>query len=339
MIRSRYLWAVLPFLAVTAACDSQTGAWGDENSIVAAVDSTLWAEIGEVVVDGLEPTVFTVTDEKRFTVTHQDPADEFWNNLRRFRQMLVIGTEDQPHVADALAKVRGRDSFSAPEIVQAQNVWARNQNVTVLLLSESGGLSEVMGLLDELAAQYDRQFVQTVQQRMFLTGADTALADTLMTQFGFSVTVPNVYFWDQRDSVIILRNDNPDPAELIRQIAVTWRTPIPDPEIFQADSILGWRTQLAAEHYSYPQLNNLDRVQGGPGMLDGRQVYEIQATWQNPPDSGWPAGGPFILRAIVCPEQDRMYLVDSWLYAPGKEKYEFMIQLQTILDSFRCGAA
>ncbi len=337
MNRSRYLWAVLPILAVTAACDSQTGAWGDENSIVAAVDSTLWAEIGDAVVSELEPTVFTVTDEKRFTVTHQDPADEFWNNLRRFRQMLVIGTADQPHVADALEKVRGRDSFSAPEIVQAQNVWARNQNVTVLLLPEGAGLSEVMGLLDELAAQYDRQYVQTVQQRMFLTGADTALADTLMTQFGFSMTVPNVYFWDKRDSVIILRNDNPDPAELIRQIAVTWKSPIP--EGFQGDSLLAWRGQLAAEHYSYPQQINLDRIEAGPGMLRQLQVYEIQATWQNPPESGWPAGGPFILRGIVCPAQDRMYLVDSWLYAPGKEKYEFMIQLQTILDSFRCGNA
>jgi hypothetical protein len=32
-----------------------------------------------------------------------------------------------------------------------------------------------------------------------------------------------------------------------------------------------------------------------------------------------------------------MYLLDAWLYAPGKQKYEYMIQLQTILDTFRCG--
>jgi len=31
-----------------------------------------------------------------------------------------------------------------------------------------------------------------------------------------------------------------------------------------------------------------------------------------------------------------MYLIDAWLYAPGKEKYEYMIQLQTILNTFRC---
>ena len=42
------------------------------------------------------------------------------------------------------------------------------------------------------------------------------------------------------------------------------------------------------------------------------------------------------MRAIVCEDQDRMYLLDAWLYAPGKEKYEYMIQLETILDSFSC---
>ena len=31
-----------------------------------------------------------------------------------------------------------------------------------------------------------------------------------------------------------------------------------------------------------------------------------------------------------------MYLIDAWLYAPGRDKYEYMIQLEEILGSFRC---
>ena len=65
-------------------------------------------------------------------------------------------------------------------------------------------------------------------------------------------------------------------------------------------------------------------------------AIQIQAQWRNPPERGWPAGGPFITRAVTCESQDRTYYVDAWLYAPGKEKYEYMIQLETILDSFRC---
>jgi hypothetical protein len=68
----------------------------------------------------------------------------------------------------------------------------------------------------------------------------------------------------------------------------------------------------------------------------GREALRVQAQWQNPPERSWPAGGPFITYAITCPNQDRTYLVDAWLYAPGKEKYEYMIQLETILGTFEC---
>jgi hypothetical protein len=65
-------------------------------------------------------------------------------------------------------------------------------------------------------------------------------------------------------------------------------------------------------------------------------AYELQAVWQNPPSADWPAAGPFIARVVACEEQDRLYLLDAWLYAPGRDKYEYMIQLNTVLDSFRC---
>jgi hypothetical protein len=41
---------------------------------------------------------------------------------------------------------------------------------------------------------------------------------------------------------------------------------------------------------------------------------------------------------ITCEQQNRTYLLDTWLYAPGprRSKYEYMIQLQTILGTFEC---
>ena len=41
--------------------------------------------------------------------------------------------------------------------------------------------------------------------------------------------------------------------------------------------------------------------------------------------------------SVACPAQDRLYFLDSWLYAPGKDKWEYIIQLETILQTFRCG--
>lgn len=329
--------ALLPFVLSAAACGDQVGAWGDSNSIVAAVDPAVWETIQDPVYQALEPTVFTVTDEKAFTVTHAVPGDDIWNNTKKFRQMLLVGTASDFWVAQALEKVDDLGEITPPIVLQAEDVWARDQLVTILVVGDDPA-SGVSARLPELAALFDDQYRTWARRKMYVSGQDTALADTLMTQHGFSLLLPQVYYWDEQDGVFVFRNDNPDPSELIRQIAVTSRSPIPPAAEFQADSILGWRAAIAAAHYTEPQVVNLDRRRAGPARLGDMQLYEIQAAWSNAPDSGWPAGGPFITRAIVCPEQDRMYLVDAWLYAPGKEKYEYMIQLQTILNTFRCGS-
>jgi hypothetical protein len=205
------------------------------------------------------------------------------------------------------------------------------------LLSSEGGAEEVFGLLDDLHQLYDSQFRQYAYNRMFVTGPDTALADTLSRLHGFTLEIPRVYLWDRQDSVFVFRNDNPDPSELIRQIMVTWRTATPDE--LDATGVLEWREEIAAGYYGTPQLVDLDFVDERQVEVDGRDVFQVQAVWENPPELDWPAGGPFITRMVRCSSQARLYLLDAWLYAPGKAKYEYMIQLETILDSFRCGAA
>jgi len=34
-----------------------------------------------------------------------------------------------------------------------------------------------------------------------------------------------------------------------------------------------------------------------------------------------------------------MYLLDGWLYAPEQDQHEYMVELESILNSFRCGSA
>ena len=94
---------------------------------------------------------------------------------------------------------------------------------------------------------------------------------------------------------------------------------------------------MAATYYGTPQNVDLSRVEESEIEVDMRPGRQIQAVWENPPELDWPAGGPFITRAIWCPSDERTYLLDAWLYAPGQDKYEYMLQLNTILDSFQCG--
>ena len=315
------------------SCDSTALAYGDANSIIAVMRPDLWEEVSDDVYSALESTIRTVRNEKTFTVTYQDPSGDYWGNLRRFRQMLLIGTMADSWIQEALEG----DSGNAFGIHQVGDVWARGQQVTVVLLPDGGGAQELTPYLAEVHELLDEQFRIYAVNRMYMSGADTALADTLSIEAGFSLILPTVYRWNQSDSVFLFRNDNPDPSELIRQIGVTWKTPIP--AAMQQAAVLAWRSELVAGHYSEPQDHALENASAGPIEHLGNNGYQVRAEWRNPPDRGWPAGGVFITRVIACENQNRSYLLDSWLYAPGKEKYEYVIQLETILDSFQCASA
>ena len=123
---------------------------------------------------------------------------------------------------------------------------------------------------------------------MFITKPDSTLSGELAENHGFTLLVPAVYRYEVTDSVHIFRNDNPDPSELIRQFAVTWRPLEPE---FDTEDLLEWRAQIVGGYYNYPQVINAERVIEGPETLNGFQAYSYQAVWENPPGT-YPGGRP-----------------------------------------------
>ena len=304
---------------------------GDVNSIIVTASPELWAEVEPALLTALERRVFTVRDERTFKVTYQAADEDAWYRLRLLKQQLVIGTPEDPWIAPGLARLD--EPISPPQVLQVADVWAREQLVTMVVLPAGTDAAEtVRGLLPQLAEQFDSQYRDWVLARMFTTGPDTALARSLREDHRFSLIVPSVYRYRTLDGIHVFRNDNPDPSELIRQFAVAWTSPAVE---LDADALLEWRARIVDQYYDYPQFVNLNRTIESRGLLGGNPVYGVQAVWENPPDA-YPAAGPFITRSVTCADQDRTYLIDAWLYAPDREKYEYMIQLEQIFGSFQC---
>jgi len=319
--------------ALAIGCDTRGLSYGDPNSIIAVMSPEFWEEASELVYSELEQTTVTVRDEKEFTVTYQEPYGQNWSDLRRFRQMLLVGTLSDAWVNEVVEAAR--EPITGPGLHQVSDVWSLGQTVTLVVLPDGGGTEALRPHLPNIYAMLDEQYRVYVVERMFLSGIDSALADTLATEKGFSLLLPRVYRRLERDSTFVFRNDNPDPSELIRQVGITWRSPAPAE--LGVDQLLEWRTALARDHYSEPQDLVVEGMAVDTSAFQGHPTLEVKAQWRNPPDRGWPAGGPLITRAVTCEAQDRTYLIDAWLYAPGAEKYEYMIQLETILGTFQCG--
>lgn len=316
-------------LLAAPACD-KTQAVGDVNAVIVAMPSEAWAEIGPQVEAALDERAFTVRDERVFRVTHVEPTGEDWGNLRQFRQLLLVGRPSDPWMEQALERVRG-PLPQLPAVVEASDVYARSQLATLVVLPEGSQFTAAQPLLPEVGTRYLQRFHRYAQQRMFASGADSALADSLRAAHGFSIVLPEVYYGRQLEpNVFVFRNDHPDPSQLIRSVLVTWREPVAG---LDAAAVRAWREQLAQRFYDPAQVTS-EEIQTR-ALEDGLQV---QGVWSNPPDE-WPAAGPFITWAVDCAAQNRTYLVDTWLYAPGRDKYEYLLQLNTILSSFECGGA
>ena len=332
----KLLRAVVPLLVLLGVgCDDSRMALGDVNTFIAVADDSLWSEVGDTVLTALQPQIFTVRAENMFELTHTTYGGEHWGNLSRFKQVLAIGQPSDPWVQQALEEAD--TTVQPPAIVEANNVWARGQRVTALVLPDSGAASAVVERLDSLRALFDRRYRVWAQTRMYFSGHDEALADTLGQLGNFHLDMPVVYRWRQTgDSAFMFLNDQPDASQLVRSVLVTWRSgtegrPMVDPA-------LAWRDSVAERFYDWGQATQRTRLDTARIAGPGEDALEVRGIWSGTLEN-FPQAGPFITRVVDCPAQNRRYLLDTWLYAPARDKYQYIIQLETLLDSFRCGEA
>jgi hypothetical protein len=313
-----------------AACDKPI-AIGSSNTVVVAARDSVWSALQDEIQDAVEPRIFTVRDERIFEVSAVDPQATDWGDFRLVGRVVVIGEAGDPWVDEALQEVDGPQP-QAPSVAHARNVWARGQDVTIILLEPGAPPEAAADLVREAGRSMVQKYEAESRARMFATGADSAAADSLRLKHGFWLLAPTVYrVANPAENVVILRNDNPDPSRLIRQLHVAWRPADTTP--ISAEAALAWRADLASRYTQPPQETRSELAQTRELDQNGARALEIHGVWSNPPGD-WPAAGPFITRMVRCPE--RTYLLDAWLYAPGAAKYPYMIQLETLLDSFRC---
>jgi hypothetical protein len=334
MTRTYMLLGGALLLAVAGCKPRSPIAYGHANAIVVAAAPALWATVEETVYSALEPRIFTIREERTFELTYISPADPKFPTLRLWKQVLLIGEPDASWMEEVVGRHGGAPA-ELPALIEVEDIWARGQRVIALLLPPGGGVAEVHAMLPELHQHLDNRFRSWAIERMFVSGRDGGLERRLGSQAGFTLTLPNVYSWEQRDSAYVFVNDHPRASQLVRSVLVTWRTGVP--ETLDPGTLLAWRDSIGEHFYAVPQVTereNLDvRELPGPGAGG----VELRGIWSRPVGT-WPGAGPFIDRMIACPEQNRTYFIDAWLFAPGREKYEYMIHLETILNSFRCGA-
>jgi len=322
-------------VVVAAACGKSTALGRANSLIVVHTGGSLWEEVADTTSTALEPTFFSVRDEKKFFVEPVDTARvEDFRRLRIFRRVIVFGTPDNRHLRK-VAREAGvdPDTLELPAIVVAEDVWAHDQLVRGVVLDPERPAESWRRVLPELQERIDERYRQFTRARMFTSGVDSASRDSLRRKFGFLLTFPRVYRVSMRGEEtgpVVIRNDNPDPSQLIRSVLVDWRDRL---DSLSADAAYGWRAEVDSVHYNVPQSIRRFPEHTRRFELDGREALEVRGAWADE-RSGFPAGGPFVSWLIQCP--DRTYFLDGWVYAPERGKWQYVVQVRNIMRSFEC---
>ncbi|TFG61807.1 MAG: DUF4837 family protein [Gemmatimonadales bacterium] len=325
--------SILPFaLLVITAC-AKPPAFGEANSLIVVGNEALWQELEAETYQQLERTVFTTREENTFNVTFVAPGGSELDELLMWKQVLVFGVQGDPLIEAIAAKARTTPEAGA--IQQARDVWARGQVATAIVLEGGREADSWRSALPEVAALIDDQYRSFALTRMFVSGEDTLLSRTLAERYGVQLRAPNIYHGEIGDDGLVrLRNDNPRPSERIRSILIERVEIDADEAPLDPDAIFAWREGIDSLMYIVSQ--GFERAPVEPRYLDlgGANAIEVRGVWQD--EGTFPAGGPFIARAVRCP--DATWFFDAWLYSPNPRasKYEFLLQLEEILDSFRC---
>jgi len=305
---------------------------GEENILVVA-DDALWAEIQDTLKSALKPRLQGLPPETTHRVSQVSPAAVSENDLSRFLQIVVLGRSDDAPVSEVLSSLTDLPD-QRPALLPRADIWAPGQRVTTVVLPEEGGFEAVLPYVDTMAGLVDDHYRDWTTLRMYALGVNPDITGELSTR-GIRLEAPSAYRSVlSEDSVYRFMTFGNDQTRLVRSVLVTWISL--DESVPSAESVLAWRQAVADRFYEDAQVTPPEFVRTRQ-LGEGTGGIEVSGAW-NGIVKGQPHAGPFLTRIIDCADQGRRYLLDAWLFAPSRDKYTYLIQLEAVLDSFGCVA-
>ncbi|HEX6224277.1 MAG TPA: DUF4837 family protein, partial [Chryseolinea sp.] len=179
---------------------------------------------------------------------------------------------------------------------------------------------------------------ERLAKSLFTKKSTEGISAFLRREQKVDINVPVGYkLANQQKDFIWLRKIDPDKD---RDIFITWK-PYESEYQFLPDSIAAWRDAVAKKYLFEDPKNPISYlvIEREDAELLTRQVnfndhfaMEIRGLWRT---NNRTMGGPFVGYAIADQAQGLIYYIEGFAFAPGKDKREFMRELETILWSFK----
>jgi len=322
----KILLYLLPLLAISfQSCDGERllpNASGAPYEVLVVMDDNLWrSDAGRALFDVLSANTPGVAQAE---------------NMFRISRIDARHLDRMTKVARNLIIVDISDKYSKPRIAYKKNAWARSQAVVVINAPDTETFISVMNEYNQAITEFLVNFERERQVAFNRRRHNVAATEKVQEMFGVHVFVPSFltqfttkedFFWasnmniERRQDIIIYSFPYTDLNTFTKEFLLQKRDsvlranlPGPTPGTFMATERIGF----------VPTFNEI--------WKNGRYCAEIRGWWRV---EGGFMGGPFVSHTQLDEINNRVIVIEGFVYAPGHPKRNLIRQLEAVVYSMR----
>ncbi len=320
-------------------------ALGKLNDVVVIADDILWDGAAGDNFRYLYESAYPIMPrpEPMFDLRHFTPEDLSAEPLRRELRTYIILSDLNDKESSTTKMVRrdlGEEKYNKAIAdttffsTAGSDKWAREQLVCYVFGSTIDGLSSaIKKSYPAIAKRINKHDEKQLSSNVFnLQKEDISLKNILKENFGLDIRIPDDYNSrvDLENNFVFLKKDIKDYAQsiAIRKFAYKDQTQFTKESIVAMRNDYGKRYISGSVPNSYMVTNDSDLPIYEYGYdLNGSYTKEIRGVWELVDDF---VGGPFVTYLIHNKSRNELIFIDTYVYAPGREKRDYVQQLEYI---------
>jgi len=289
--------------------------------VVVVMNKNLWqSEPGDSVRSILTKPFPSITQyEPCFDAIHI-PHSAFTNLFKTHRNIIYIELGSQ---------------IKEPKLIVKKDAWSKQQILIKILAPDR---SAFLGLMEKAKNKIFDLLTEAERERIeknYRTYEERKVRERLKKKHNISLYIPKGYKIDVDSSDFVwISHETPH----ISQAVLFYEYPYTDTNTFTPKYMVKMRNHFLAKHVKGELPNtwmstekriSVDFKEFG---LDGKYAAEIRGLWVMENDF---MGGPFVSISQVDEARNRVVTVEGFVYAPRKDKRNYIRQLEAILHSFK----
>ena len=330
---------------VQKSLKSVPNAFGQVNQLIIIADEDLWeSEVGDTF-RYYYSAAFPILPQPEpiFDLQHFTPSDLINDPLRKeLRNYLFLANMADNESATAKLiledigseKVRKAKEESKYNTSVGRDKWAKGQILIYQFgFSREELINNMKNNFPAISKKINEADRKKIDATVYLDGENPQMTEKISGLIGVKLKVPNDYIMASEDPEMIwLRKETRETSSniILKKLKYTDQAQLSKEGIKEIRNEIGLSISSEIPD-TYMRINDIDLpMLSSVKTMNNYYAVEARGIWEVVNDY---MGGAFISYLIHNPTSNELLFVDGFVHAPGKEKRDYMQQLEHIISS------